>query len=83
MDFRKIMLSCPTVSVAAVAMEMLWGEMILPAVAPMVLAATSQTASIPRAEAVSACRPLNSTEAEVALPVTKVPMEPMRGATMG
>ena len=80
---RRILLSCPTVSVAAVAMEMLWGEIILPAVAPMVLAATSHMLSMFSATAVSACRPLKSTEAEVALPVTKVPMEPIRGATTG
>lgn len=57
--------------------------MILPAVAPMVLAATSHVLSMFRAAAVSAWSPPNSTEAEVALPVTKVPMEPMRGATTG
>ncbi len=80
---RRMLLSSPLVPVEATAIAMLWGEMILPAVAPMVLAGPTQVSLVQMARAVSACSELNSTLEEVALPVTKVPIEPIRGATSG
>ena len=83
MDPFSMLLSFPTVPVAATAMAMLWGEMIFPAVDPTVLAAASQTSFIPSVWAVWTCRPVNRTLEDVALPVTKVPIEPISGATNG
>ena len=64
-------------------MAMLCGEMIFPAVVPVVLAAANQEGSICRFAAISACSLPNKILADVPLPVMKVPASPTRGAQKG
>lgn len=79
----RILLSLPTLAVAAVPIAILCGEIIFPIVAPTVFAPASQDGSSPRLPAVSTCKPPNSTFAEVPLHVTNVPIAPTNGAAAG
>ena len=87
--------SLPCMSHEAVAMAMDCGEIILPPVAPVVLAATSQLVSepsipknvdwpvIPSWPATLACSFAKRMLDEVSEPVTNVPMAPINGAKKG
>ena len=60
-------------------MAILWGEMIFPAVVPVVLAAASQEGSMSMFVAIPACNFPKRMFAEVPLPVINVPISPTRG----
>ena len=75
--------SAPTSPVAAAATAILCGDIILPAVAPVVFAAANQYGFIRSEFATSTCNPPKSIFDEVSLPVTKVPNAPMKGAING
>ena len=62
---------------------MLCGEIILPAQAPVALEAATQAALALIAVAESVCSLPKSTQLEVADPVMKVPMEPMKAEIAG
>ena len=95
MVLRMMSPSCPSMSQAAVAIAMLCGESNLPPSEPAQLAAANQLVSLPgtpknvdwftkpRSLAAVACSLPKRMLAFVALPVTKVPMEPMSGAKNG
>ena len=95
MVLRMMSPSCPSMSQAAVAMAIDCGESNLPPSEPAQLAAASQLVSLPvtpkkvpwftrpRSLAAVACNLPNRMLALVALPVTKVPIEPISGAKKG
>ena len=80
---RKISLSCPIQPVAAVATEMLCGEIILPATPPVELAATVRCGSIPSCSAAVFCKLPNRALDEVSEPVRHTPIQPRIGAKNG
>lgn len=79
----KILPSYPVIAVAEVATAMLCGEIILPAVAPAVLAAASQYGLAWMELATSLWSAPNNTFEDVSLPVTKVPSVPIAGEIIG
>ena len=95
MVLRMMLPSSPSMSQAAVAMAIDCGDSSLPPSEPAQLAEASQLVSLPLTQkkvpsftspncpAAAACSLPKRMLAEVALPVTKVPMEPMRGAKKG
>ena len=60
-------------------MAILWGEMIFPAVVPVVLTAASQEGSMFMLAAIPACSFPKRMFAEVPLPVINVPVSPIKG----
>jgi hypothetical protein len=78
-----ILPSEPVTEIAAAAIAIDCGEIILPAVAPAEFAATSHAGSIDNWLAISVCNFANITHADVAEPVTKHPIPPMIGAMNG
>mgnify|MGYP007122012598 CR=1 FL=1 len=75
--------SFPCWLLAEVAIAMLWGDMILPPVAPTVLAADNQSGLTLMCPATLACSFPKRIFDEVSLPVMKVPRHPMTGAKSG
>jgi len=80
---RKIVLSSPTKPVAAVATEILCGEIILPQTPPDELAATVKYGSTPTCSAAVFCIPQNRALAEVSDPVRNTPSQPRIGEKNG
>ena len=76
---RRISPSFPSISQAAVAMAMLCGLIILPPVAPVVLAATSNRSETPICCAAVACKAANKALDDVSDPVRNTPSQPRNG----
>lgn len=79
----KSLLSQPATPIAATAIAMLCGEIIFPAQAPAALAAVTQADGAEMASEASVCSLPNNTQLEVAEPVMKVPIDPIKAAMNG